>query len=187
MKYNIILASNSPRRSELLAGLDISFEVRVNPGINEKYPEEIPAEEIPLYIAKKKAASYIISNNELLITADTIVLCENEVLGKPKDAHDASRMLHLLSGKVHRVVTGVCLTTTVRQQQFAVCTEVIFKKLTDKEITYYIENHNPFDKAGAYGIQDWIGYIGVTSIKGSYFNVVGLPVQRIYEELKKFE
>ena len=185
MKYKIILASNSPRRRELLAGLDIPFTVRVVEGIAESYPLNLPIPEIPLYIAKEKAAAYEIADDELVITADTVVVFDKkEVLGKPKDEEDARRMLGLLSGNTHQVITGVCLTTTERQSAFVVETDVTFKVLGKEEIDYYIGRYKPFDKAGAYGIQEWIGYVGVTSLHGSYFNVMGLPVQRIYDELK---
>ena len=183
LKKKIILSSASPRRKELLAGLGIPFEVRVIKGICETYPTNISVEEVPQYIAAEKAQAYQVTPDELVITADTVVVLGDEVLGKPKDAAEASRMLHELSGRTHRVITGVCLTTSEEQRRFSVSTEVTFKSLTDKEIDYYITHYKPFDKAGAYGIQEWIGYIGVTSIKGSYFNVMGLPVQRIYQEL----
>lgn len=209
--FRIILASNSPRRKELLAGLDIPFEVKVIQGIDESFPESLPAYDTAQYIAVKKAQAYrplldssinhqqpSDGNPELLIlTADTVVIAPSSeeqndqegkgiILGKPKDAADASRMLEMLSGKTHHVVTGVCITSLEKQRQFSVVTEVTFKKLSKEEIDYYIGHYKPFDKAGAYGIQEWIGYIGCTSLKGSYFNVMGLPVQRIYEELKKF-
>ncbi|MBM6993289.1 MAG: septum formation protein Maf [Prevotella sp.] len=180
----IILASNSPRRKELLAGLGYEFEVKVIPGIDESYPEGLPMEEIPQYISREKAAAYKVGADEVLLTADTVVVLGQEVLGKPTDAADASRMLHELSGQTHHVITGVCLTTADNQRCFSVTTEVTFKSLTDEEIDYYISHYQPFDKAGAYGIQEWIGYIGVTGIRGSYFNVMGLPVQRIYQELQ---
>ena len=185
--YKIVLASNSPRRRELLGGLGIPFEVKVLPNISESYPDTLPADEIAEYIAREKGDVYKsrIDKDILVITADTVVICYDEVLGKPTDAADARRMLHLLSGRTHHVVTGVCLTTAFRQRSFSVRTEVTFKQLSDEEISYYVENYKPFDKAGAYGIQEWIGYIGVTGINGSYFNVMGLPVQRIYEELKQ--
>ena len=185
--YKIVLASNSPRRRELLGGLGIPFEVKVLPNISESYPDTLPADEIAEYIAREKGDVYKsrIDEDILVITADTVVICDDEVLGKPTDAADARRMLHLLSGRTHHVVTGVCLTTAFRQRSFSVRTEVTFKQLSDEEISYYVENYKPFDKAGAYGIQEWIGYIGVTGINGSYFNVMGLPVQRIYEELKQ--
>ena len=187
MKH-IILASNSPRRRELLAGLDLDFEVKVLPDIDESYPDNLPVAEVAGYIARKKAAPYcaLIGESDLVITADTVVIVGNEVLGKPKDAEDARRMLQLISGRTHQVITGVCLLTTDKEHSFSVTTDVTFKQLSADEITYYIEHYKPFDKAGAYGIQEWIGYVGVTSINGSYFNVMGLPVQRLWEELKKF-
>ena len=188
VNYKIILASNSPRRKELLAGLDVDFEVRVLKGVDESYPATLPTAEIAEYIALKKAAAYreAMAADELIITADTIVVLNDEVLGKPKDAADACRMLHELSGKTHQVVTGVVLTTKGRQEHFSVVSNVTFKELTDDEIDYYVETCKPMDKAGAYGIQEWIGYVGVTRLEGSYFNVMGLPVQRIYEALKRF-
>ena len=187
-RYHIILASNSPRRKELLAGLDIPFEVRVLDDIDESYPHDLPTKEIAGYISKKKADAYqqTMAADELIITADTIVVLGLEVMGKPKDAAEAHRMLRELSGKTHQVITGVCLTTKERQTCFSVETDVTFKDLTDEEIHYYVEHYCPFDKAGAYGIQEWIGYIGVTGMNGSYFNVMGLPVQRIYEALKAY-
>lgn len=186
--YKIILASNSPRRKELLKGLDLEFEVRVMPGIDETYPDGLEVNEIPLFIANTKANAYSkqLKERELLITADTVVVVGSKVLGKPKDDKDACRMLELLSGKTHQVITGVCLCTSEKKKAFTVSTGVTFKKLSKEEIDYYISHYHPFDKAGAYGIQEWIGYVGVTSLNGSYFNVVGLPVQRIYEELKSF-
>ena len=185
--YRIILASNSPRRRELLAGLGISFEVRVLPGIDETYPATLPAMETAEYIACKKAAAYrqLMADDELIITADTVVIVGDEVLGKPADAADARDMLLKLSGRTHQVVTGVCLTTRSQTSHFAVRTDVTFKQLADAEIAYYIEKYKPFDKAGAYGIQEWIGYIGCTGLHGSYYNVMGLPVQRIYTELQR--
>ncbi len=187
-RYHIILASNSPRRKELLAGLDIPFDVRVLDGIDESYPETLPTKEIAGFISKKKADAYrqTMKDDELIITADTIVVLGQEVMGKPRGVEEARRMLRALSGKTHQVITGVCITTKARQSDFSVETDVTFKTLTDEEICYYIEHYRPFDKAGAYGIQEWIGHIGVTGMKGSYFNVMGLPVQRIYEALKDF-
>ena len=183
--YKIILASNSPRRRELLAGLGLAFEVRVLEGVDERYPASLPADDVAEYIAAEKAEAYrsVMQPDELLITADTVVICDGEVLGKPVDETDACRMLRQLSGKTHHVVTGVCLTTTTAQRRFSVTTEVTFKKLTNSEIHYYVDNYHPLDKAGAYGIQEWIGYIGCTGLRGSYYNVMGLPVQRIYTEL----
>ena len=182
----LILSSNSPRRKELLAGLDIPFEVRVIEDIDESYPDNLPAGEIAEYIAQKKAAAYEVGNDEVLITADTIVVLDEQILGKPADAEEAKLMLRSLSGKTHHVITGVCLKSRDQQHHFSVISEVTFKTLAEEEIRYYVETYKPFDKAGAYGIQEWIGYIGVTGLSGSYFNVMGLPVQRIYEELKKF-
>lgn len=187
-RYQIILASNSPRRKELLGGLDIPFKVRVLEGIDESYPQDLPTKDIAGYISQKKAAAYrqSIAADELIITADTIVILGEKVMGKPKDAGEAVTMLHELSGKTHQVITGVCLTTREKQVCFSVETDVTFKTLSDSEITYYIDHYHPFDKAGAYGIQEWIGHVGVTGMNGSYFNVMGLPVQRIYEALKDF-
>ena len=206
MKYKIILASNSPRRRELLAGLDVNFEVKVLNGIDESYPDDLDAYQEAEFIAQKKAEAYRSLLNEeessaeecLILTADTVVIApaadeQNDqegkgiILGKPKTADDAVRMLRMLSGKTHHVVTGVCLTTKDGQRHFSVTTEVSFKELTDWEINYYISHYRPFDKAGAYGIQEWIGYIGCTGLNGSYFNVMGLPVQRIYEEMLKMQ
>jgi septum formation protein len=188
MKYKIVLASNSPRRKELLAGLDVPFEVRVINGIDESYPANLPTRQIAEYISQKKAAAYreTMAADELVITADTIVVLDDEVMGKPHDEADACRMLHALSGKTHQVITGVTLTTTERQQSFSVLTDVTFNQLSDDEINYYVTHYRPFDKAGSYGIQEWIGYVGVTQLNGSYFNVMGLPVQRIYEALRTF-
>jgi septum formation protein len=187
-KYHIILASNSPRRRELLSGLDLDFEVKVLPDIEENYPETLATQDIPVYIATEKAAAYkdLISEHDLIITADTVVVLGDEVLGKPESLDDAKRMLYELSGNTHQVITGVCLMTCTRQRSFSVTTDVTFKQLTEAEMDYYVEKYQPLDKAGAYGIQEWIGYIGVTGLNGSYFNVMGLPVQRIYNELMDF-
>ena len=187
LKYKLILASNSPRRKELLAGLGVPFEVRVLQDIDEHYPENLPVNEVARYIAKEKADAYrrIVAVDELIITADTVVIVGDEILGKPMDEADAVRMLRLLSGRTHQVTTGVCLLTAEKERCFDVTTDVTFKTLTDEEIHYYVNRYRPFDKAGAYGIQEWIGYIGVTGLNGSYYNVMGLPVQRIYQELTK--
>lgn len=187
-KYHIILSSNSPRRKELLAGLDIDFEIYVIKGINETYPQNIPVTSIAEYIATEKANAYsiLLNDENLIITADTVVILNGEVMGKPKNLDEARNMLHLLSGNTHQVITGVCLTSIEKQKHFSVTTNVTFKDLTDEEINYYVDQYKPLDKAGAYGIQEWIGYIGVKSINGSYFNVMGLPVQRIYEEIQHF-
>ncbi len=187
VNYQIILASNSPRRKELLEGLDIPFSVRIIEGIDEDYPKDLPVKEIAEYISKKKAEAYLdtMATNELVITADTIVVLGVEVMGKPKNLDDAKCMLYKLSGKTHHVITGVTLTTVEKQISFSVQTDVTFKSLSEEEISYYVTKYRPLDKAGAYGIQEWIGHVGVTDIRGSYFNVMGLPVQRIYEMLKK--
>lgn len=188
-KYHIILASNSPRRRELLGGLGVPYDVKVLPDIEEDYPEDLPVNQIAEYIAKEKAAAYQkeMADNDLIITADTIVIVGDEVMGKPVDADDARRMLRKLSGVTHQVTTGVCLTTKQLQRHFSVTTDVTFKVLTEEEVNHYVSVYKPFDKAGAYGIQEWIGYIGVTQLNGSYFNVMGLPVQRIYTEISKLQ
>ena len=184
--YKLILASNSPRRRELLAGLDVDFDVFVLDGIDESYPQDLKSTDVALYIARKKAEAYkqIIAPDALVITADTVVVVDNRILGKPHDEAEAMEMLREISGRTHLVITGVCLTTQEKQVSFSVETEVTFKSLSDAEIEHYVTKYKPYDKAGAYGIQEWIGYVGVTSLKGSYYNVMGLPVQRIYEELK---
>ena len=188
MKNRLVLASNSPRRKELLRGLGIDFEVRLIRGIDESYPAALPVSDVAVHISKAKAAAYLdtMAENEVLLTADTVEVCDGQILGKPQDAEDARRMLGLLSGKSHEVITGVTLSTRQWQRSFAVTTVVWFKELTADEIGFYVDSYRPFDKAGAYGIQEWIGYIGVQRIEGSYFNVMGLPVQRIYEELKGY-
>lgn len=188
-KYKIILASNSPRRRELLSGLGLDYEVIIINDIDESYPDNLKGEDIPVYISKVKAEAYLSSmqDNEMVITADTIVYTDNKVLGKPTDRNDAYNMLKALSGHTHNVITGVCITTSKFQKSFATVTEVTFDSLSDEEIFYYIDKYKPYDKAGAYGIQEWIGFIGVCSIKGSYFNVMGLPVQRLYKELKNIQ
>ena len=185
-KYRVVLASNSPRRKELLAGLGMPFEVRVLDGIDESYPDTMPVSEVALHIAGLKADAYrtTMASDELIITADTVVIVGDEILGKPHSEADAIRMLKLLSGRTQQVTTGVCLIAEGWEKRFSVTTDVTFKSLSDEEIHYYIDNYKPFDKAGAYGIQEWIGYIGVTALKGSYYNVMGLPVQRIYEALQ---
>lgn len=187
-KYKIILASNSPRRKELLSGLDIAYEIKTLPDIDESYPDNLHGEDIAIYIAKEKANAYkaCMDGNTLLITADTIVLLEGKVYGKPLDEEDAKQMLRDLSGKMHLVVTGVCITTKEKQRAFGVSSEVRFARLEEDEIEYYVTKYKPLDKAGAYGVQEWIGYIAVEYISGSYFNIMGLPIQRLYQELKKF-
>lgn len=186
-KYKVILASNSPRRKELLAGLGVDYEVRTLPDVDESYPDTLQGADIPLYIAKEKADAYrnMLQPGELMITADTIVWLDGRVLGKPKDREDALCMLRDMSGRTHEVFTGVCITTTEWQRSFAAQTEVRFAELSEEEMTYYVDKFQPMDKAGAYGVQEWIGFIGVENISGSYYNIMGLPVQRLYKELVK--
>ena len=186
-KYKVVLASNSPRRKELLSGLGIDYEVKTLPDIDESFPEGLTEVETATYIARAKADVYrnIMQSDELIITADTIVWLDGEVMGKPVDNEDARRMLRALSGKTHQVITGVCLMTIDSQKAFATVTDVTFCHLSEEEIDYYVERYRPMDKAGSYGIQEWIGFVGVESISGSYFNVMGLPIQRLYTELKK--
>lgn len=188
LKYNILLASNSPRRRELLGGLGISYRVVSLPEIDESYPPTLQGCEIPSYIAQKKADAYrsMMAQDTMLITADTIVWLDGKVYGKPVDEENARQMLRDLSGRTHTVITGVAITTSDRQKVFAVESKVTFAAITDEEIDYYVTQYKPLDKAGAYGIQEWIGYIGVTGLEGSYFNVMGLPIQRLYNELKTF-
>ncbi len=185
----LVLASNSPRRKELLAGLDIPFEVRVISGIDESHPEGVDIYSIPEALAQRKAAAYKdnLADDEVILTADTVVILNDEILEKPSSLENAKEMLRQLSGKSHSVVTGVCIGTKedLNYSHFSVLTEVHFKELSDEEINYYVETYRPLDKAGAYGIQEWIGYVGVTGIDGSFYNVMGLPVQRIYPELTK--
>ena len=187
-KYHIILASNSPRRRELLAGLGIDFEVKTLSGIDESYPCDLNSDMIAQYISQKKAEAYksLIVDNEMVITSDTIVLLDGKVYGKPADEADACRMLGELSGRTHKVITGVCINTRERSSAFHVVTEVEFAPLSSDEIEYYVTHFKPLDKAGAYGIQEWIGSVAVRRINGSFYNVMGLPVQRLYAELKSF-
>ena len=186
--FRLVLASNSPRRRELLGGLGIPFTVRTIDGIDESYPADLDGADIPLHIARQKAAAYLptLAPDELLITADTIVYLDNRVIGKPKDEDEAIRMLHTLSGRTHKVITGVSLSTTQQTRAFAAVSLVTFAPLSEEEIDYYVHTFHPLDKAGAYGVQEWIGMVGVKRIEGSYFNVMGLPVQRLYEELRAF-
>ena len=186
-KYKVILASNSPRRKELLAGLGVDYEVRTLPDVDESYPETLQGADIPLYIAKEKADAYVamMQPGELMITADTIVWLDDKVLGKPWDREDALQMLRTMSERTHEVFTGVCITTTDWQRSFTAQTEVRFATLSEEEIAYYVDNFQPMDKAGAYGVQEWIGFIGVENISGSYYNIMGLPVQKLYRELLK--
>ena len=185
-KYDIVLASNSPRRKELLSGLDLDYRIELLPDIDESYPQDIQGAEIARYVAQKKAEAYELNADTLLITADTIVLLGDKVLGKPKDQQEAKEMLTALSGRTHTVATGVCIFTKEKKRAFVVTSEVRFAKIDKAEIDYYVDKYRPLDKAGAYGVQEWIGYVAVEHISGSYFNIMGLPVQRLYQELKNF-
>jgi septum formation protein len=187
-QYDIILASQSPRRKELLSGLDIDYRILLLPDIDESYPDDLVGEEIPKYISQQKAEAYRsqMKEDSLVITADTIVLLDGKVYGKPINDEDAKRMLSELSGKTHLVITGVCITTLSKQVAFAATTEVRFATLSEEEIDYYVSHYHPLDKAGAYGVQEWIGYVAVENMSGSYFNVMGLPIQRLYRELRRF-
>ena len=186
--FEIILASGSPRRRELLGGLGIDFRVARLNDVDESYPDDLPANEVAEYLSKKKAEAYrqSLTDRQLIITADTVVITDGEILGKPTDVADATRMLKALSGAVHQVVTGVTVMTTAKTVSFSATTNVRFAPLSDEEIDYYISHYRPFDKAGAYGIQEWIGYIAVEGIEGSYFNVMGLPIQKLYTVLKSY-
>lgn len=184
--YNVVLVSQSPRRRELLKGLEIEF-TSTSVDTAESYPDTLEGAQIPVFIAERKADAYMsqMSDDTLAITADTIVFAGGKVLGKPHDAKEASEMLKSLSGNTHQVITGVCIFTKSKRRSFHAISEVTFATLRDEEITHYIEVYKPFDKAGSYGVQEWIGYIGIEKIVGSYFNVMGLPVQRLYKELEQ--
>jgi septum formation protein len=184
--YTLILASASPRRHELLSGLGLPYEIRLIDNIEESYPPHLTAGDIPLHLAIQKAEAYLptLAPNELLLTADTIVWIDHTVLGKPTNEAEAAEMLHILSGRTHQVYTGVALTTLREQHSFTVKTDVHFATLTPAEIEYYVHTYHPLDKAGSYGVQEWIGYVACTGIEGSFYNVMGLPVQRLYQELK---
>lgn len=186
-KYTLLLASKSPRRHYLLKELGLDFEVRTKE-VDESFPEQLKAAEIPLYLCEKKADAFDeeLTDNTIVITADTIVWLDGHVLNKPQNFNDAVRMLQLLSGKMHEVYTGVCLKSKHKTTSFVALTKVYFKELSLEEIEFYIRNYNPYDKAGAYGAQEWIGYIAIDRIEGTYFNVMGLPVRELYEALLKF-
>ena len=185
-KYDVVLGSNSPRRRELLNDMGVNFRVETIKGIDETYPANLPVEEIPVYLARLKADSHPLKDNELLITADTVVVLDEVVLGKPVSEQDAHRMLRALSGRAHRVISGVCVMTRERDESFADTSIVHFAQLTDDEIYYYIKHYRPLDKAGAYGIQEWIGNIGIAGINGDFYNVMGLPTRKLYQVLKTF-
>lgn len=185
--YQIILASQSPRRHQMLKELGLVFQIRTKE-VEEIYPNGLEPEQIPVYLSELKAKAFEanLATNELIITADTIVCVDDWILGKPKDRDEAVQMLNALSNRSHQVISGVCLMSKDKKVSFSTVTNVHFKALTEEEISYYIDNYKPFDKAGAYGIQEWIGFVGIDGIEGSYFNVVGLPIQRLYQELLNF-
>ena len=185
--YEIILASQSPRRQQLLSDLGLQFTVQLM-NVDEEFPPELGMNEVPVYLAELKATAFLshLKANQLVITADTIVWLDGQVLNKPTDYEDGFRMLRNLSGKKHQVITGVCLLSTQKKISFSASTDVWFTQLSDEEIHYYLETFRPYDKAGAYGIQEWIGYIGIHRIDGSFYNVMGLPIQSLYEHLKTF-
>ena len=184
----IILASGSPRRRELLSAMDIPFTVDTGNTFDESWSEDTPHEKVPELMAEGKSFGFHreLADNEILVTSDTMVLCGTEILGKPKDRDDAIRMLKLLSGRGHHVITAVTLRDREKKKTFSVTSNVFFKELSDSEITYYLDTYKPYDKAGAYGIQEWIGYIGISRLEGSFYNVMGFPASRFYEELKAF-
>ena len=187
-KYHIILASKSPRRQELLRGMGMDFEI-LTKETDERFPSDMPLDEVPKYLSLQKSLAFTedeLPTDYLLITSDTVVICEGEILGKPKDREDAERMLQLLSGKTHHVVTGVTVRTAEKTESFAVRSNVTFAELDADEIDYYIEHCQPYDKAGAYGIQEWIGYVGISGLEGSFYNVMGLPTRKLYGVLKAF-
>lgn len=184
----LLLASQSPRRRELLKMLDLPFEIVNIKDVKEDYPADLEKIKVPEFLSRLKSKAYLsnLEENDVLITADTVVILDDEIIGKPKDLEDAKRMLSKLSGRVHTVVTGVTLTSSKKSATFSTVTDVTFASLSKEEINYYVETYHPLDKAGAYGIQEWIGAAGVKGIDGSYYNVMGLPVHRLYIELQKF-
>ena len=184
----IILASGSPRRRELLSAMDIPFTVDTGNTFDESWSSDTPHEKVPELMSEGKSFGFHreLADNEILVTSDTMVLCGTEILGKPKDRDDAIRMLKLLSGRGHQVITAVTLRDREKKKTFSVTSNVFFKELSDSEITYYLNTYKPYDKAGAYGIQEWIGYIGISRLEGSFYNVMGFPASRFYEELKAF-
>ena len=185
-KYDVVLASASPRRRELLAGLGIDFRIEVIKGIEETYPDSLPTDKIPEYLSQLKAHAYKLAPGELLIAADTVVILDGEVIGKPCDEAEACAMLRKLSGRTHEVVTAVTIRDCAREETFGVSTQVHFVELSQAEIDHYIDKYKPYDKAGAYGIQEWIGYVGISSIEGSFYNVMGFPVHRVWHALQRF-
>jgi len=186
--YRLLLASRSPRRQQLLRDCGLDYTLIDKYEVEEHYPAALPAEDVPVYLSRLKSAGYPnpLAPNEILITADTVVVAGGEILGKPRDRDDARRMLRRLSGEAHTVVTGVTLRDAVRRYSFSAASTVVFRRLEADEIDYYVDTYRPYDKAGAYGIQEWIGYVAIERIEGSFYNVMGLPVQRLYAELKRF-
>ncbi len=186
--YIILLASKSPRRQELMQLLDLKFEIPDPIEVEETYPLTLPPEKVPEYLSQKKAAAYLSSlkEDEILVTADTVVILESEILGKPHSENEAKEMLRKLSGNTHKVVTGVTISSLSGQKSFSAVTEVDFDTLSSEDIDHYVEKYHPLDKAGAYGIQEWIGAVGIKGIRGSFYNVMGLPVHRLYHELRTF-
>ena len=184
----IILASGSPRRKELMSALDIEFTVDTGNTFEEKFNDDTPHRDVPELMSRGKSHGFHrnLEKDEILVTSDTMVLCDEKIMGKPKDKSDAVRMLKILSGREHQVITAVTIRSTEREKTFSVTSNVFFKDLSDCEIDYYIDTYKPYDKAGAYGIQEWIGYVGISRLEGSFFNVMGFPTQRFYEELQKF-
>lgn len=182
----LILASNSPRRKEIMHNAGFEFSVKVIP-TDEAFPADMPVEEVPAFLARNKAECFRATlNNEIVLCADTVVVVEDEIINKPNDVEDARRMLRLLSNRVHRVITGVCIMTEAETITFVDITQVSFKALSEWEIEYYIHKCQPFDKAGSYGVQDFIGMIGIDKIEGSFYTVMGLPIHRVYQELEKY-
>jgi len=187
-RYNLILASRSPRRQMLLQGLDLVFEIKVK-NTKEVFPEDMDYKDVPEFLAKLKAGAFdadILNKNDIIITADTIVVLEGEIIGKPKNKKEAKLTLKRLSGKEHTVITGVCLTSKEGQRCFSSSSQVKFREINEQDIEYYVEEYVPLDKAGAYGIQEWIGYVAIEKITGSFYNVMGLPTQLLFEELVQF-
>ena len=186
--HRLILASQSPRRRQLLSDCGLEYELAERYEVEEVFPATMDADEVPVYLSRLKSEGYPaeLTENDILLTADTVVIIDNEILGKPADEAEARAMLRKLSGRAHRVTTGVTLRSKSRTESFAAQSDVYFRELTDEEIGYYVERYRPMDKAGSYGIQEWIGYVGIERIDGSFYNVMGLPVQRVYAALAEF-
>ena len=186
--YRLLLASQSPRRRELLGGCGLPYTLTDKYPCEERYPADLPADEVPEYLSRLKSEAYPnqLESNDILLTADTVVIAGGTVFGKPRNRDEALQMLHALSGRSHRVVTGVTLRDRERSRTFGVRSDVWFRRLSDEEIAHYVDTYRPFDKAGSYGVQEWIGYVGIERLDGSFYNVMGLPVQRLYTELEQF-